>query len=80
MHKQTHDLSDDLEKIKAALVDASEDIKFRAGEILSDSAENVKNKSVEIQDTASIYIAEKPFRSVGIALLSGMVIGFLLRK
>ena len=90
MHKSTqkhqhtrpnhHDLSDDIERIKAALADASVDMKLRAGEILSDSARNVKNKSIEMQENAADYIAERPFKSLGMALLSGIIIGYFWRK
>lgn len=79
-HKSNYDLSADLGKIKKALVEASLDVKGRAGEILSDSTENMKNKSDDLQNNITKYITKKPFKSISIAIVSGLVIGFLFRR
>lgn len=89
MHKTTtkhklrsleHGLYNDLDKIKDAIAGATYHAKDRAGQMLTDSYENIKSKSYDLQDNAALYVADKPFKSLGIALLSGIVIGFLLRK
>jgi len=74
-----HDISADLEKIKSALFDTAKDMHGKAKEMWSDSIENVKEKSTDAKETVSDYILNKPIKSVGIALLSGLVMGFLLR-
>lgn len=73
------DLHGDLEKLKSALADTTFDVKGVAGQMLSDSYENLRSRSSDIQVNVAEYIAKKPFKSLGIALLSGVAIGFLLR-
>lgn len=75
-----YDLYADLERIKAALAEASYDVKGRASEILNESTQHVKQTSSDLQEGVANYVAEKPFKSIGLAILSGIVIGFLLRK
>ena len=75
-----HDISDDVEKIKKALRAASHDIKCKAGELLNDSYEDVKGYTSSIKDNVEDYTTEKPIKSLGIALLIGVAVGFLIRK
>ena len=75
-----HNLYNNVEKIKAALVDVSQDVKGKAGEILSDSVENIKHRSHLAKNNMAHYTAKKPFKSLGIALLAGLVVGYLLRR
>ena len=84
-HKHLHrnndyDLSADLERIKAALADASYDVKGKAGEIFNESLENVKQRSSDLQDNMANYVSEKPLKSLSFALISGLILGFLLHK
>lgn len=79
-HHNNNDLYGDVEKIKAALLEASQDLKGKASEILSDSVDDMKEKSAAVKDGVANYTAEKPFKSLGIALLVGVAIGYLLRK
>jgi len=91
MHKSTatstnrtrhngHAFATDLRRIKNALADATFTVKNSTGDMLAKSYKDVKNRSEEMQENVSIYIADKPFKSVGIALLAGMFIGLWLRK
>lgn len=91
MHKNTakhkgsrrhtdYDLKNDFENIKAAFVEAREDIKGRAGEILSQSLDDVKDTSLDVKDSVEDYINKKPFQSLGIAMAAGLLVGYLMRK
>lgn len=75
-----YDLHSDLERIKKALSDASYDVQGRANEMFNESKQHIKQTSSDLQDGIAGYIAEQPFKSMGLAILSGIVIGFLLRK
>ena len=75
-----YDLHADLERIKKALSDASYDVQGRASEMFNESKQHVKQTSSDLQDGVAGYIAEQPFKSMGLAILSGIVIGLLLRK
>lgn len=78
--KHSYDLYDDLEKIKDALADASDDVRLKAKELFLQSIENAKERSAEIKEDVSDYVGDKPFKSLGFALISGLLIGFLLRR
>lgn len=74
------DLSDDVAKIKAALFDATHDVKNKAGELFTESMDDLKERSSLAKDNIADYIVEKPFKSLGIALLTGVIIGYLFHK
>jgi ElaB/YqjD/DUF883 family membrane-anchored ribosome-binding protein len=74
------DIHGDVARIKAAVSDATRDIKGKAGDMLTQSVENLKDHSVAAKDNVARYTAEKPFRALGVALLAGTVLGFLLRS
>lgn len=79
-HRSNYDLTSDVEKIKAALFDTTQDLKGRAGEMITDSMSSVKNQTAEARDNVADYTAKKPFKALGIALLAGIAIGYLLRR
>jgi ElaB/YqjD/DUF883 family membrane-anchored ribosome-binding protein len=79
-HTNNIDLYDDVEKIKQALREATYDVKGKAAEILSDSVEGVKEQTSEVKDSLEKFTAKKPFKALGISLLVGVAIGYLLRK
>lgn len=79
-HHSDYDLHGDIAKLKAALREASLDVKGRATELISDSFEGVKDKSKAAKDSMANYTAERPFKSLGIALVVGIAIGYLFRK
>ena len=79
-HKSDFDLYGDVAKIKAALITATQDVKGRAGELLSDSYEEMKERSIEAKDNLADFTAEKPFKSLGFALLLGMAVGYFLHR
>lgn len=73
-------LTNDVDKIRLAIANATMHATGKAGDVLYDSYDSLKEKSLDVQDAVETYIAEKPLKSVGIALLTGVVVGFLLRK
>jgi len=80
-HKHSdYDLSEDVRKIKEALSDASHDLKGKASEMFFDTIENAKEKTVAAQDDMAEYVAERPFKSLGIVLLAGLVFGYFLGR
>lgn len=81
-HTQHHDydLSEDVEKIKAALMDATQNLKGRAGDFLHDSVDNIKDQAASTKSSIENYAAEKPFKSLGLTLFIGMAIGYFMKK
>lgn len=78
--QKDYDLSGDLKRIKNLLAETTYDAKGKASDLLFQSIADVKNKSTEVQDNVSTYVVTKPIKSIGIAVLAGMLIGFLIRK
>lgn len=74
------DLYGDLKKIKAIIADATNDAKDRAEDLLIEKWDGMKEKSMEMQENAANYVAERPLKAVGIAFAVGAVMGFLMRK
>lgn len=74
------DIYDDIEKIKAALMHTSVDLRGKAGEIINESLDSVKEKSELLQENLAQYTSERPIKSLGIALIAGVALGFLLRR
>lgn len=79
-HSQDFDLYEDVEKIKAALLDTAYDVKGKAGAILNDSVEGVKERSELMKERVVDYTEKKPFQSLGIAFIVGAAIGYLIHK
>ena len=74
------DLYGDIVKIREAFSDTAKDARGRAAEMLSESINGVKTKTTDLHDVMSDYVAEKPMKSLGIALLSGAFIGAILMR
>jgi ElaB/YqjD/DUF883 family membrane-anchored ribosome-binding protein len=74
--KQTRfDLSGDMEKIRDAFADTAKDMRGKATEVFTHSIEDVRDKSADIKGNMEAYITEKPFKSLLLAMLSGICIG-----
>lgn len=78
--KHEYDLYGDVEKIKAALIEATQDVKGKTAEILSESIDDAKRKVYDISDDVSEYVSNKPLKSLGASLLVGVAIGYLLKR
>lgn len=79
-HRTGLHLHNDYENIKSILVGTTQDLKGRAGEILSHSVENVKDKSTDVKDGIETYVTKKPFQSIGIAVVAGIALGYFMHK
>ena len=75
-----HDLTTNWLKIKNALSDSVVGVKGTAENIITDSVDDIKKTSAKAQNKVVAYTVKKPFKSLGIALLAGVVVGFLLRR
>lgn len=77
-YRSRYDLQNDFKNIKNAFADTTHDVSGRMAEILARSAQDVKDKSLDAKDYAGDYISQRPFKSLGIAVLIGMTIGSLI--
>jgi len=79
-HRQAHMLAADWVAIKNALSDTAGDVKDEAGYMLRQSLDEIRRRSENAQDRISTYTAKKPLKSLGIAVLVGIAVGFLLKR
>ncbi len=79
-NRGVHTLYDDFEKIRDAFSEKAHDLEERASEAFTESVENLKERSNDIKDSVTDYISKEPLKVVGIALLSGLLIGYLSRS
>lgn len=73
-------LTSDWLKIKHTFSGAATDVKKNAGSLLSHSVDKIKTQSSKAQANILRYAMRKPFKALGIALLTGAVIGFLVKR
>lgn len=80
LHPEDFDIHGDIERIKSALADVTHDVKGKASSMLLQSMDDARQKATAARENAIDYVTEKPLRSLGFAVLTGALIGFLLRK
>lgn len=68
------------ESVANTLKKAGQMVKEEACDKFEQTMYDVKKKSSEIQEAVSEYVKEKPIQSLGWAVLSGVILGFVLRK
>lgn len=73
-------IASDIEKIKAALFTTAKDMRFKASDLLSNSAENFRDKSSEIQEGVSDYVASRPFKTMALAMMTGLFLGMVMHR
>jgi ElaB/YqjD/DUF883 family membrane-anchored ribosome-binding protein len=76
------DLNNIIQKLtetRESIAQATQDVKGSAQETLFQKWDDIHEGSVEIEESIAGYIQDKPFKSVGIALGVGLVIGYFFR-
>lgn len=74
------DLYNDIDKIKKALATITHDVKTKTASMVGESIENARDRSYDLQDNVDDYLSERPFKSIGVAMIAGAVIGYLLHS
>ncbi len=79
-HHHNYDLHGDLAKIKGALYDAVNHAKGKATDTFTQYWDETKERSANLHENVSNYTAEKPLKTIGLTLLTGMLLGYFIRK
>jgi len=80
-HRNNHyDLSGDIERIKDAFADTAKDVRGKASEVFSQSIKDVRVKSTDMKDNMETYLSERPFKTLLVSMLSGILIGGTLMR
>jgi ElaB/YqjD/DUF883 family membrane-anchored ribosome-binding protein len=75
-----YDFYADLDKIKQAFAETARGVRGRAGDAITSSLDDMKEKTETIQENVQNYVYEKPIKSLAIALTAGFLLGKLLHK
>jgi ElaB/YqjD/DUF883 family membrane-anchored ribosome-binding protein len=75
-----HDLATNWVRIKGAVTEAIDNVKDSTGGMIVHSVGGIKKKSVKAQSKIATYTAKKPFKSLGIAMLTGAVLGLIFLR
>lgn len=70
----------DIDAIKSALAEVTQDAKEAADDIIAKSTKDFKMDTAKIQKQASAYVAKDPLKTLGVALTIGIAIGYLIHK
>lgn len=79
-HRSDYDLRGDLLRIKEAIADTGRDVKGRAGEVISQSLNDFTKKSNTVKKNVTGYVTGRPLKSLGVAVLVGMAMGYFINK
>lgn len=79
-HRTKNDFYDDITKIKQALANTAMHMRDNTSDKIQGTLDNAKEKSIDLKDTFEDYVTEKPIKALGIAVLSGLFLGYLLKK
>ncbi len=56
------------------------ELKGKSNEILRDTLEEFKERGSDIKAIMTEYVQEKPFKALGIALLTGVALALILKR
>lgn len=62
------------------LINMKEDMASRASKLLTRSVRHAKNKTCDMQENLERYVAKKPYKALGIAVITSLCLGYWLKK
>lgn len=71
-------IRNDLEKLKAVLALTARDVRGQATDAIAQSFETVKDKTTHLRDNVADYVGAKPYKSLALALISGLAVGYIM--
>jgi ElaB/YqjD/DUF883 family membrane-anchored ribosome-binding protein len=75
-----YNLNRDFDSIKRAILSATTNAKKKARNLLTNQVESAKDNAKEMGVNVAHYAKARPFKTIGIAMLTGVCLGFLMRK
>lgn len=75
-----YDLNADIQKIRDAFAHTAKNMRHKANDSIAQSFDNAKERTHDFSDAVSNYAKDKPFKTIGFAMLAGLVVGFWLHR
>lgn len=73
-------LAADWQKIQNAFADTAADVTDMAEDVCKQTVDNLKDQTEDLQQRMTDYTVNNPMRMLGIALVTGLVIGWWLKR
>lgn len=70
----------DIDEIKAALLAVTAEAKQITDDFIQNKASEIKLNSTALRNKATRYIAKEPIKCLSIALMIGLLIGYIFNK
>lgn len=70
----------DLGMIKKAFLETGSDIRGMASDMVSKQVDEMRGRSKKLKNSLQTYTKQKPFKTVGIAVLSGLLLGYFIHR
>jgi len=72
-------MTGDLKRLKSAIESTAKSARKQAKRSIKTSYDQAKDEAYHLQDNVEDFVAHKPGQAIGIALLSGAILGFAMR-
>jgi uncharacterized protein YjbJ (UPF0337 family)/ElaB/YqjD/DUF883 family membrane-anchored ribosome-binding protein len=73
-------IAEDAEGIKDAFIRNATHLKDSAEKMMNTSFKEIKDKSTDLQENVVTYVKENPVKSIGFAVIAGILAATLLKK
>jgi len=80
LHYYQNRLTDRLEDIKESLAELTENIKDKTSDAISHTLKNAKDQTMQMKKKMNRLVTQKPYKSLGVVLLTGIVLGYWMKK
>ena len=78
-HLRNH-LYGDLRRIAHAFTQVAQRARRKAGAALDHTWDTAKERANTAQENVADYVGDKPFKSIGLAVIAGAVFGYFMHK
>ncbi|MEO8400345.1 MAG: hypothetical protein ABI597_00940 [Gammaproteobacteria bacterium] len=82
-HRNKHnifDLYNKLERAKSSLAEISDTVTDKAHSLLTHSLDAAKNQTTHVKKNVNRFVTKKPYKAAGIAAITGLCLGLLIRN
>lgn len=80
IRRDYNDFYHDLDEIKDVITKVTSNVKGRAGEALSNTLQQMRDKRDTVEGYVSQNVSSRPFKSLSVAMLTGALIGYFLHR
>jgi len=75
-----HKLAKDVARIRTAFTKTGTHVTKKAKNILSDTLNNIQAKGSHFKYDVAHYAKKKPFKTIGAAVISGLILGYFMHR